>query len=92
METDKIKNKTLFAHHGNGWNFGIEAKSLKFRVFRYSTNGHVNTNYNYSPWQEMSKMDKYFSEKEFNNISILGQEAANIHDAKETLERIFNNL
>lgn len=45
-----------FHRTGYGWNYGYnKAKNGKIRPYRYWTNGHVNSNYQYGKWFEYNE-------------------------------------
>lgn len=94
METQNLSNKTLNAHTGNGWNYGIQFSKTKFRIFRYHTNGHQNSSNEYREWMPIDKLDNLISEDEFDNIDYLDQDHWNnmdyVEQAGETLQRLFH--
>ncbi len=51
-------NGYIYSHAGNGWNYGVQVSKTteRARMFRYHTNGHVNSNYEYKNWMDKGKL------------------------------------
>lgn len=70
--------EALAAHLGNNWNYGIQINRGKIRLFRYYTNGHVNSNYEYRNWTKAAATDVISVEE----LETLQQDSWNKEDMK----------
>ena len=71
-------------HRGNGWIYGLVVIMTGCKVFRYHTNGSVNSNYEYSKVFELKEMTRELGQKRIDLIKEEGKDAGQ-------LERVFFN-
>lgn len=63
-----------FSHHG--WNYGLKIGKTKVQAFRYHTNGHQNSSYQFSPFFTKEEMEKKLGIEYLNSDTILTREDA----------------